>query len=33
LHKGHLFYSDMHSGLWISKVEPVKPKNVKIESK
>jgi hypothetical protein len=33
LHKGHLFYSDMHSGLWISKVEPVKPKNVKIENK
>ena len=33
LHKGHLFYSDMHSGLWISKVEPVKPKDVKIKTK
>lgn len=33
LHKGHLFYSDMHSGLWVSKVEPPKTDNVKIESK
>ncbi len=33
LHKGHLFYADMHSGLWVSKVEPVKPKNAKIETK
>ncbi len=33
LHKGHLFYSDMNSGLWVSKVEPIKPKNVKIGSK
>jgi hypothetical protein len=33
LHKGHLFYSDMHSGLWVSKVEPPKTENIKIESK
>ncbi|OEK00517.1 hypothetical protein BFP97_02890 [Roseivirga sp. 4D4] len=33
LHKGYLFYSDMHSGLWVSKVEPPKAENVKIESK
>lgn len=33
LHKGFLFYSDMHSGLWVSKVEPPKSENVKIESK
>ena len=33
LHKGHLFYSDMHSGLWVSKVEPPKTKDIKIESK
>lgn len=33
LHKGFLFYSDMHSGLWVSKVEPPKSENIKIESK
>lgn len=33
LHKGHLFYSDMHSGLWVSKVEPPKTESIKIESK
>ncbi|OEK05629.1 hypothetical protein BFP71_16395 [Roseivirga misakiensis] len=33
LHKGHLFYSDMHSGLWVSKVEPPKDENIKLESK
>ncbi|MFY0592388.1 LVIVD repeat-containing protein [Roseivirga sp.] len=33
LHKGHLFYSDMHSGLWVSKVEPPKTENIKIERK
>lgn len=33
LHKGYLFYSDMHSGLWVSKVEPPKTENIKIESK
>ncbi|MBO3697779.1 hypothetical protein J4E76_04915 [Fabibacter sp. E12] len=33
LHKGHLFYSDMHSGLWASKVEPPKAENVKIKTK
>lgn len=32
-YKGHIFYSDMNSGLWSAKLRPVIPKNVKIESR
>ncbi|MEO1051633.1 MAG: hypothetical protein AAFX87_13475 [Bacteroidota bacterium] len=33
LHKGHIFYSDWNSGLWSAKLEPIKPKDTKVESK
>ena len=33
LHKGHIFYSDMHSGLWASKLAPKETEIVKIQSK
>ncbi|MEL6558827.1 MAG: hypothetical protein AAFQ94_11635 [Bacteroidota bacterium] len=33
LHKGHIFYSDWNSGLWSAKLEPVKPKNTKLQSR
>lgn len=32
-HKGHIFYSDWNSGLWSAKLQPVVPKDAKIESK
>jgi len=32
-HKGHIFYSDWNSGLWAAKLEPVVPKDTKIESR
>lgn len=32
-HKGHIFYSDWNSGLWSAKLQPVVPKNAKIENK
>jgi hypothetical protein len=32
-HKGHIFYSDWNSGLWAAKLEPVKPKDAKVESR
>jgi len=32
-HKGHIFYSDWNSGLWSAKLEPVVPKDTKIESR
>ena len=33
LHKGHIFYSDWNSGLWSAKLEPIKLKETKIQSK
>jgi len=30
-HKGHVYFSDMNSGLWTVKVKPVKPEETKID--
>ena len=32
-HKGHIFFSDLNSGLWSVKLSPVKPDDTKIEVK
>ena len=32
-YKGHIFYSDWNSGLWAAKLEPIVPKDTKIESR
>ena len=32
-YKGHIFYSDWNSGLWSAKLEPVVPKDTKVETK
>ncbi len=32
-HKGHIFFSDFHSGLWAAKLAPIVPEEVKIDAK
>ena len=32
-HKGHIFFSDFNSGLWSVQIEPVLPKDTKIDTK